>query len=47
MRSINLHVNKLTRLEFGPFKLGNLKPGEIRLAEQKEIKLYESYLGKI
>ena len=47
MRSIDLHVNKLTRLEFGPFKLGNLKPGEIKIAEKKEIEQYESYLGKI
>lgn len=44
MRSIDLHVNKLTRLEFGPFKLGTLKPGEIKIAEKEEIKKYENYL---
>ena len=47
MRSIDLQVNKLTRLEFGPFKISNLKPGEIKIAELKEIKQYEDYLRKI
>ena len=42
MRSINLQVNKLVRVEFGPFKLGDLKPGDIQLAEKKEIEEYES-----
>ena len=44
MRSINLRVNKLVRLEFGPFKLGTLKSGEIKLADKKEIKEYENYI---
>ena len=47
MRSINLQVNKLIRFEFGPFKLGNLKPGEIRMADKSEIKDYENYFRKI
>ena len=47
MRSINLQVNKLIRLEFGPFKLANLKIGDIVLAEKKEIQEYENYFGKI
>ena len=47
MRSINLQVNKLVRVEFGPFKLGDLKPGDIQLAEKKEIEKYESYNRKI
>ena len=47
MRSINLQVNKLIRVEFGPFKLGDLKPGDIQLAEKKEIEEYESYIRKI
>ena len=38
MRSINLRVNKLIRLEFGPFKLGTLKAGKIKIADNKEIK---------
>ena len=47
MRSVNLQVNKLIRVEFGPFKLGDLKPGDIKLAEKKEIEEYESYIRKI
>ena len=47
MRSVNLQVNKLIRVEFGPFKLGDLKPGGIKLAEKKEIEEYESYIRKI
>ena len=47
MRSINLQVNKLIRVEFGPFKLANLKIGDIALAEKKEIQEYENYFGKI
>ena len=47
MRSINLQVNKLVRLEFGPFKIQNLKPGEIILAEKKEIEEYENHLREI
>jgi len=47
MRSINLQVNKLVRVEFGPFKLGDLKSGDIKLAEKKEIEEYESYIRKI
>jgi 23S rRNA pseudouridine2605 synthase len=47
MRNINLRVNKLIRLEFGPFKLGTLKPGEIKIADNKEIKEYENYIRSI
>ena len=47
MRNINLRVNKLIRLEFGPFKLGTLKAGEIKIADNKEIKEYENYIGSI
>ena len=47
MRSINLQVNKLIRFEFGHFKLGNLKPGEIKMADKSEIKDYENYFRKI
>ena len=47
MRSVNLQVNKLVRLEFGPFKLANLKSGDIQLAEKKEIEEYENYIRKI
>jgi 23S rRNA pseudouridine2605 synthase len=47
MRNINLRVNKLIRLEFGPFKLGTLKTGEIKIADNKEIKEYENYIRSI
>jgi 23S rRNA pseudouridine2605 synthase len=47
MREIKLQVNKLTRLEFGPFKLKDLKPGEIKIADQKEINEYENYIRKL
>ena len=47
MRNINLRVNKLIRLEFGPFKLGTLKIGEIKIADNKEIKEYENYIRSI
>jgi len=47
MRNINLRVNKLIRLEFGPFKLGMLKIGEIKIADNKEIKEYENYIRSI
>ncbi len=47
MRNINLRVNKLIRLEFGPFKLGTLKAGEIKIADNKEIKEYENYIRSI
>ena len=47
MRNINLRVNKLIRLEFGPFKLGALKAGEIKIADNKEIKEYENYIRSI
>lgn len=38
--SVGLPVNKLSRIEFGPFRLGNIKPGQIR-----EIALKEELLG--
>ena len=44
MRSKNLNVKKLVRLAIGPFKLGTLKSGEIKLADKKEIKEYENYI---
>ena len=47
MRNINLKVNKLIRLEFGPFKLGTLTIGEIKIADNKEIKEYENYIRSI
>jgi hypothetical protein len=34
-------------LEYGPFKLKNLLPGKVEKAEEKEMRLYEDYIGKI
>ena len=45
--AINLKVNRLIRLEYGPFKLKNLFPGKVEKAEEKEIKLYEDHIRKI
>jgi 23S rRNA pseudouridine2605 synthase len=43
---IDLKVNRLIRLEYGPFKLKSLLPGAIEKAEEKEMKLYENYIRK-
>jgi 23S rRNA pseudouridine2605 synthase len=45
--AINLKVNRLIRLEYGPFKLKNLLPGKIEKAEEKEMVLYENHIRKI
>ena len=45
--AINLKVNRLIRLEYGPFKLKNLLPGKVEKAEEKEMRLYEDYIRKI
>jgi 23S rRNA pseudouridine2605 synthase len=45
--AINLKVNRLIRIEYGPFKLKNLLPGKVEKAEEKEMRLYEDHIGKI
>jgi 23S rRNA pseudouridine2605 synthase len=40
MEHIKLKVKKLKRIEYGPFKLNDLKPGEIHSATNSEIKNY-------
>ena len=40
MEHIKLKVKKLKRIEYGPFKLNDLKPGEIHSATKSEIKYY-------
>ena len=40
MEHIKLKVKKLKRIEYGPFKLNDLKPGEIHSATKSEIKNY-------
>lgn len=38
MESLGLQVNRLIRVSFGPFSIGNLKTGEIRPVENKVLK---------
>ena len=46
-RSINLAVNKLKRISYGPFRLDKLNPAQINIASAKEISFYESHIRKI
>ena len=45
--AINLKVNRLIRLEYGPFKLKNLLAGKLEKAEEREMRLYEDHIRKI
>ncbi|NPA38956.1 MAG: rRNA pseudouridine synthase [Thermodesulfobacteria bacterium] len=38
-------VHRLKRIEFGPLKIGNLKPGEIRPLSEKEVKKLYDFLN--
>lgn len=38
MKALNLEVNRLIRLSYGPFQLGNMKAGEVREVSQKVLK---------
>jgi 23S rRNA pseudouridine2605 synthase len=40
MDYIKLKIKKLKRIEYGPFKLNELKPGEIHSATKAEINNY-------
>ena len=44
MEHIKLKVKKLKRIEYGPFKLNDLKPGEIHSATKSEIKKYDKFI---
>lgn len=43
-KEINLQVNKLKRISFGPFKLDKMRPGELKKITNLEIKKYENYI---
>lgn len=43
-KSLDLQVNKLKRIKFGPFVLDKMLPGEIKKASDLEIKKYENYI---
>ncbi len=38
MKALGLEVNRLIRLSYGPFQLGNLRPGEVKEIPQKVLK---------
>ena len=38
MKALNLEVNRLIRISYGPFQLGGLKPGEAKEVPQKVLK---------
>jgi len=43
-KSVNLQVNKLKRIAYGPFKLNNMQPGSIEEVSKLELKKYENYI---
>ncbi len=44
LKKINLQVNRLKRVSYGPFKLNNMRPGNLQNASENEIKKYENYI---
>ncbi len=45
MEHVGLKVNRLIRLQYGPIKLGNLAPGEIREIKKEELNfVYEDHI---
>ena len=43
-REMNLQVNKLKRISYGPFSISSMKPGEMRKAAKTEMNRYENYI---
>ena len=43
-KKINLQVNKLKRISYGPFKLNKLLPGKLEIVTQAELEKYENYI---
>lgn len=43
-KKINLQVNKLKRISYGPFKLNELLPGKLETVTQAELKKYENHI---
>ena len=41
---INLQVNKLKRISYGPFKLNKLLPGKLETVTQAELEKYENHI---
>ena len=44
LREINLQVNKLKRISYGPFKLEKMISGQIKKVSKEEINKYENYI---
>ncbi len=45
-KKINLQVNKLKRVTYGPFELNKMQPGNLQKAKKLEIEKYENYIRK-
>ena len=45
-KELNLQVNKLKRISYGPFKLDNMLPGDLRKPSKIELEKYENYIRK-
>ena len=43
-KKINLQVNKLKRISYGPFKLNKLLPGKLETVTQAELEKYENHI---
>jgi len=43
-KKINLQVNKLKRISYGPFKLNKLSPGKLEIVTQAELEKYENHI---
>lgn len=43
-KKIDLQVNKLKRIAYGPFKINKLLPGKLELATQAELDKYEDHI---
>ena len=45
-KELNLQVNRLKRISYGPFKLDNMLPGDLKKPSKIELEKYENYIRK-
>jgi len=45
-KTINMQVNRLKRISFGPFLLNKMQPGNIEKITNKELDIYENHIGQ-
>ena len=45
LSNLGFQVRRLERIKYGPISLGNLRPGEWRLLEKKEIEALRKEAG--